>query len=525
MVPVALTLLFLAFIALPRIHSNPKLVWAFLGTGAVLLVWTAALFFRGKKARERFGIDLVPPVKSHYIQASVQLCVYAYWGWYWREVYAEIPLLVAQLVFLYAFDALLTWSRGRHWRLGFGPLPIILSTNVFIWFKDDWFAYQFAMVALGAVGKEFLKWTRDGRRTHIFNPSAFTLGVFSIVLILTETTGNTWAGRIASTIDRPPHIYLLIFFLGLIVQHYFAVTLVTLTAAATLCLCNLLYTWNTGTYWFVFSNLPVPIFLGFHLLVTDPSTSPRTHTGKVIFGTLYGFSSFALSGLLDHYGAPTVYDKLLPIPFLNLSVQWMDRIARNGFGGAFLRWETLLPPRRLNVIVMACWASLFITMRASGYVGVPHEGSTAEFWKKAIAEGRPNAGKGLIQVYEYHARENSPTAWNELGVIYIEGKLIEKDPARAARCFARASNLGDVAGSANLATMFLGAEGAKTTRDVAHAFELLERACAQETNAAFYYLVGRAYDTGRGRPLDKARAKDLFRQGCARGNADACNAL
>jgi hypothetical protein len=27
-------------------------------------------------------------------------CVYAYWGWYWREVYHEIPLIFAQIAFL-----------------------------------------------------------------------------------------------------------------------------------------------------------------------------------------------------------------------------------------------------------------------------------------------------------------------------------------------------------------------------------------------------------------------------------------
>ena len=91
-------------------------------------------------------------------------------------------LIAAQLVFAYAFDALLTWSRRDTYTLGFGPFPIIFSTNLFLWFKPDWFYLQFLMVAVGFAAKAFIQWTKDGRRVHIFNPSSFTLGVFSLVL-------------------------------------------------------------------------------------------------------------------------------------------------------------------------------------------------------------------------------------------------------------------------------------------------------------------------------------------------------
>ena len=44
---------------------------------------------------------------------------------------------------------LVCWSRRDKWVLGFGPFPIVLSTNLFLWFRDDWFYLQFALVALG----------------------------------------------------------------------------------------------------------------------------------------------------------------------------------------------------------------------------------------------------------------------------------------------------------------------------------------------------------------------------------------
>ena len=97
------------------------------------------------------------PLKAHYVQLALQLCLYAYWGWYWHKVYQFVPLILAQLVFLYALDMLICWWRRDQWILGFGPVPIVLSTNVFLWFKDDWFFLQFLLVATGVLFKEFIK--------------------------------------------------------------------------------------------------------------------------------------------------------------------------------------------------------------------------------------------------------------------------------------------------------------------------------------------------------------------------------
>ena len=141
------------------------------------------------------------PRRVHWVQMIMHSCVYAYWGWYWREVYHEIPLILAQVVFLYVLDMLVCWSRRDKWILGFGPIPIIFSMNLFLWFRDDWFYLQFVMVAIIVFGKEFLRWKRDGQSTHIFNPSAFALFLTSIVLIATHTTPITWGDEISTTFN------------------------------------------------------------------------------------------------------------------------------------------------------------------------------------------------------------------------------------------------------------------------------------------------------------------------------------
>ena len=324
-VPLALTcgLVLLSFV--PRVQDNPVLTRSFWGVAALLLVWQVVLFQRSKSVGRSLRTELRP---QHYVQALVQLALLAYWGWYWRPVYDFAWLLAAQLVFAYVFDMLLCWSRRRTYVLGFGPFPVIFSTNLFLWFRDDWFYLQFLMLAVGFLGKEFVRWHRDGRSTHIFNPSAFSLGLFSLVLIVTGTSDLTLGDSIATTLNLAPNGYLVLFLLGLVVMYFFSITLVAACAAGVLFALSALYTELVGVPFFIDSEIPIAVFLGLHLLVTDPSTSPRTAPGKVMFGVLYGLGVFGLYELLGLLSLPTFYDKLLCVPLLNLSVQRIDRVAR-----------------------------------------------------------------------------------------------------------------------------------------------------------------------------------------------------
>ena len=165
----------------PRVQDNAVLIRSFWGAAAVLFAWQLALFFRvrGASTGRSLSVRLRP---QHWLQALVQLAVFAYWGCFWRPVYDFGWLLLAQLTFAYAFDMLLAWSRRENYVLGFGPRPIIFSINLFLWFRDDWFYLQFLMIAVGFLGKEFVRWHREGQKVHIFNPSAFSLGLFSLSL-------------------------------------------------------------------------------------------------------------------------------------------------------------------------------------------------------------------------------------------------------------------------------------------------------------------------------------------------------
>ena len=93
--------------------------------------------------------------------------------------------------------------------LGFGPVPVIFSINLFLWFKPDWFWLQFLMIAVAFAAKEFIRWDKRGRRVHIFNPAAFPLALFSLGLLLTGTSDVTLGQDIATTLNHAPHIYLM----------------------------------------------------------------------------------------------------------------------------------------------------------------------------------------------------------------------------------------------------------------------------------------------------------------------------
>jgi hypothetical protein len=448
-VPLAVTAALFLISFTSRVQQNLVLTKSFWAVTITLLVWQGLLALRGKNI-ESPTLVVAPLRAQHYVQAMCQLSIYAYWGLYWRPVYDHAWLLAAQLLFAYALDMLLSWTRRGTYVLGFGPLPIIFSTNLFLWFKDDWFYLQFLLVAVGVLGKEFVRWNREGRSVHIFNPSAFTLGLFSVVLLATGTTHVTWGQEIASTLSLAPQIYLYLFLVGLVVLYFFSVTLVTASAAAVLLGLSAAYaSWN-GVPYFLDSEIPSAVFLGLHLLVTDPSTSPRTPLGRLVFGVLYGCGVFGLYSLLGSFGLPTFYDKLMCVPLLNLSVPWIDRIVVSlGERPLLHRLGLDAPLGRMNVAHMAVWIAFFLTMTAMGKTDGRHTGDRLPFWVEACSEGRPNACRRLIQLETNYCSDNSGWACNEVGLHYLAGKLVTADAERAQGYFARACETRFQAGCLN----------------------------------------------------------------------------
>ena len=459
LLPLAFTVSLSAFALFSSIRANQKLLWAFLGAAAILCAWNGALLAR----RRTFKLEVVLK-RQHYLQACAQAAVFVDWGWYWHPVGAFALFILAQLLFAYVFDMLLSWSRRDAYILGFGPFPVVFSINLFLWFKPDWFYLQFAMIAVGLAAKEWIRWSKDGKRVHIFNPSSFPLALFSLLLLATGESGITWGQDIATTQFYPPQMYLMLFLAGLPGQFFFGVTSMTLSAVVAAYTFGRLYFAATGIYFFYDSYIPIAVFLGMHLLFCDPSTSPRTELGRIIYGALYGLSTIGLYQLLGEAGMPTFYDKLLQVPLLNLLVKGIDWAVRSralrsfdpaGLGRSLAPWQR-------NLAYMSIWAVAFAALSATQGLGDSHPGQWLPFWRQACQDGRSYACPYLADLETTFCDRGSGWACNEAGLLHIalsrSGEDLRRlNAAGAAEPLRRGCDLGFTVACKNLHTLTSGA--------------------------------------------------------------------
>ena len=131
-----------------------------------------------------------------------------------------------------------------------------------------------------------------------------------------------------------------------------------------------------------------------HLLFTDPSTSPRTELGRIIFGALYGLSSVALYQLL---GAARPADLLRqaaagaaaePVGPADRS-RWR---ARSGSSRSIRRGSARRStPRQRHVAYMSVWAVAFAVMARPGASATAIPGQWLPFWQQACQDGQRRA--------------------------------------------------------------------------------------------------------------------------------------
>ena len=504
-----------AFGFLDEARQTPTLQRSLLGTGVLLLASSGVVFGLAHRQRRRLTLQ-VAVRQQHLVQAIAQLVFLAYWGWYWRPVYDAASLIAAQLVFAYGFDMLLCWSRRDTYALGFGPVPVIFSINLFLWFAADWFYLQFLLVALGFAVKELIRWNKAGQRVHVFNPSSFPLAIFSLALILTGTSDLTWGQDIATAQFFPPHVYLVLFLVALPGQYLFGVASMTLSAVAVTYLFGLLYFAVTGVYFFYDSYVPIAVFLGMHLLFTDPSTAPRTELGRIMFGVCYGASTVALYALLSRVGVPPFYDKLLQVPVLNLSIQLLDRLAsarrrRNGDSAAPGRFPGVATRQR-NLGYMALWAGLFALMSGLQGVGDRHPGQWVPFWQGACDDERPSACRYLANLQLRLCDSGSGWACNEAGILQVarvgsgEGRrrFDQAEAGGAPGPFGRGCDLGFAPACRNLARLTSGVAAVE-----------LDRAPPTLDD---YPIVLR----GTKAPITDRSPRALYARACSQGWPDTC---
>jgi hypothetical protein len=277
-------------------------------TSMVLLLAAALCIYRRGKVIWELRLP-------HLIPAFIQVAVFTYWSLYWPGVRAELPVIVQEVVLGFALDAALSFARFGSWRIGASPLPVVLSINLFVWFSPDGILI---CIFTAFLSKTLLR--RGGR--HIFNPSATGLAVAGTLSYIFPEYINV--GGLFHTLNLAPNMAEVLLLLALLPQSRFRILPVSIAAVVALLL--------TGN--------PVimrpPILLAVALLATDPSTTPRTDIGKILFGAFLGFGLVIFSWEMRTHGKIDDFAKVMPIPFANLLVPAFDWVGTTVNQGA--RW-------------------------------------------------------------------------------------------------------------------------------------------------------------------------------------------
>lgn len=312
------------------------------------LAWLIAIRISKHAWRDLAEVDVKP---THLLPAAIQVAIFAYWALYWRELPAYLPEIALQIAFAYALDVGLSLLLTGRWRATAGPLPIVGSANLFIQFHAGEWAMQYAVIAIAMLSKALL--VRQGR--HVLNPSAFGIAVVGLVNLTWPALG---LGDVAHQFDLPPNMTEILILLALVVQFRIPVVLISLGVAVALVgHAALSPEMNFSPFW-------SPVTLVVVLLATDPSTSPRSAAGKLLYGLTFGAMIGVSAQVLVSLGHSDFYGKVLPLPLCNLLVPAFDR-AGMWVRAKIGRLHVLLEPR-LNVAHIAVFVALMSAGIATG---------------------------------------------------------------------------------------------------------------------------------------------------------------
>jgi hypothetical protein len=323
-----IAVLLLASFAIPFTPSVTYVDHAFLVMlGCSGLMSAAFLFLLWKQARttEKLRVE-VNAKTTHFVQAIAQSSIYFYVALWYDGPARWAMFIVYQLFAAYVFDFLLSAFRHNRYKLGFNIFPIVLSINLFMWFKPEFFVGQLLMIFSAILAKAYIVRKIEGRPVHIFNPSALPMAVTAVaIVLLLNAEFMLSTNNIVASYLVPTHMQLFVFAVGMLSHLAAGISFVSMGAVVTLVAFDAIFRAITGLP--PMGDVIHPsVFIGITLLVTDPVTSPKTRHGQLIYGSLYGLGIIAGYMMLQRAGFPTYYDKILPVPILNFIAPYIDRI-------------------------------------------------------------------------------------------------------------------------------------------------------------------------------------------------------
>ncbi len=221
----------------------------------------------------------------------------------------------------------------------------MFSTNLFVWLDPR--GAVLAMVGALAF-KTYVQ--RDGR--HIFNPSVAGLTLCAIATVVTPNLVHF--GGLFHTLNIAPDMSEWVFLVSLIPLTMFRLLPVSIGG-----IVGLLYMTHTP------GALRPTLLLMLTLLCTDPATTPKSSTGRFLFGVLVGVSYPVYSYALRRLGQPDDFAKILSVPLANFLTPTFDKVAERVRGyTAGLRGKILRPGffswgPASNLAFVATWFVLY----------------------------------------------------------------------------------------------------------------------------------------------------------------------
>lgn len=263
------------------------------------------------------------------VQASMQILILLYWGYYNPDVYLRFPLIIHQLAFTYLFHFLCCMFLERKYVLNLSLIPLTLSINLFLWFAPAIYFGHFIILALAVLAKIFIVRDIEGRKRHIFNPSAIVLSLVIVLLILFPSLNQLVYGpQIGVSWLGTPHMDTMLFALSFITLWTPNGYLISIGAIGFIISADFL----TDT----FAHMPLiaelsrgSVLLGTTFLITDPSTSPKGKIGQLLFGISYGASIAVAFTAFSYFGLNTYYDKLFFVCVLNYLSPMYDQFGES----------------------------------------------------------------------------------------------------------------------------------------------------------------------------------------------------
>jgi hypothetical protein len=279
----------------------------------------AGLFALGAAAWRRFRVTLGVRL-PHLVPIAIQFAILGYWSLYWPGVGRHAPSIVLQVALAFALDAALGFARFGSWRVGVGPIPIVLSANLFAWFDP---VLSIVVVSAAIASKTLL---RRGP-THVLNPSAAGLVAGGLGLLFVP--GAAWEG-VFHTQNLAPNMVEVILALSLFPLVRFRLALIPLGAVVATTLLR-------GPDF----SLPGAVIM-LTLFASDPATTPQTPIGRLLFGGFVGAGYTVALRVLSAYGVPDDFSKVAPVVVANVLAPAFDALGGRGQGA---REMQLLAPR------------------------------------------------------------------------------------------------------------------------------------------------------------------------------------